>query len=93
MTSQIFADGISRIRVVNGTVRIDFVSSGEDAGGAPLVEPQIRVVMPVKGFVEAHRAMQQVMAALSGNGTIVATPAADAHAVPPPRPAARKRPN
>jgi hypothetical protein len=74
MTSQVFADGVSRIRVVNGTVRIEFVSSAEGAAGKTVLEPQVRVVMSVKGFAATYRTMQQAMAALIRDGAVV-TPA------------------
>jgi hypothetical protein len=74
MTSQVFADGVSRIRVVNGTVRMEFVSSAEGAAGKTVLEPQVRVVMSVKGFAAAYRTMQQAMAALIRDGAVV-TPA------------------
>lgn len=75
MTTQVFADGVSRIRVVNGTVRLEFVSSGEGAGGQAVLEPQVRVVMSVQGFAAACQTMQRAMTALIGNGTIVPKPA------------------
>jgi hypothetical protein len=80
MTSQVFADGVSRIRVVNGTVRMEFVSSAEGAAGKTVLEPQVRVVMSVKGFAAAFRTMQQAMAALVRDGTVV-TPTVDTPAV------------
>jgi hypothetical protein len=75
MTTQVFADGVSRIRIVNGTVRLEFVSSVEGAGGAPVLEPQVRVVMSVQGFASACQTMQQALTALVGSGAAVARPA------------------
>lgn len=75
MTAQVFADGVSRIRVVNGTVRLEFVSSVEGAEGASVLEPQVRVVMTVKGFASACQTMQQALTALVGSGAVVAQPA------------------
>ena len=83
MTTQVFADGVSRIRVVNGTVRLEFVSSAEGADGKAILEPQVRVVMSVQGFAAACQTMQRAMTALVGNGTIVTKPARTAT----PRPA------
>jgi hypothetical protein len=70
MTNEVFADGIARIRVVNGTIRMEFVSSVEGADGATKLEPRTRVVMPVKGFVDAYNTMQRAMAALIADGTV-----------------------
>jgi hypothetical protein len=75
MTTQVFADGISRIRVVNGTVRLEFVSSIEGVGGKTALEPQVRVVMSVKGFAAASQTIQQAMTALVGSGAVVTQPA------------------
>ena len=65
MTRQIFSDGISRIRIVNGTVRIEFVSSVEDGAGKTRLEPELRLVMPIEGFLAACRTMGQAAQAVS----------------------------
>ena len=75
MTAQVFADGVSRIRVVNGTVRLEFVSSVEGAEGTSVLEPQVRVVMTVKGFASACQTMQQALTTLVGSGAVVVAPA------------------
>ena len=75
MTTQVFADGVSRIRVVNGTVRMEFVSSVEGPGGKATLETQARVVMTVQGFAAACQTMQRAMTALVGNGTVTRKPA------------------
>ncbi len=70
MTDQVFADGISRIQVVNGTVRIEFVSAVQGSDGTQTLERQARVVMSLRGFVDAYTTMQQTMAKLVESGAV-----------------------
>lgn len=70
MTEQVFADGIARIRVLNGTVRVEFGSNVDTVEGKAVLEPQVRVVMPVQGFVDAFNTMQRAMNALMQSGAV-----------------------
>ncbi len=67
MSDQVFADGLSAIMSVAGTVRLDLVSyspTEKDARGQPLLVFRQRVVMPADAFLAAAEKIHEVARAI-----------------------------
>ena len=67
MTATFFADGIGRVTLKDGTVRIEFATVDGKA-----VSPQTTVVLTTKGFVEAFNTLQKTMGKLIEQGAVTA---------------------
>lgn len=65
MTATFFADGIGRVTLKDGTVRIEFATVEGQT-----VSPQTTVVLTTKGFVEAFGTLQKTMTKLIDQGTV-----------------------
>jgi hypothetical protein len=92
MEHQIFCDGIGRISVIGGVVRLDLFTyspSETDANGQPRPILSHRIVMGMEGFVRSSEkvldAMQQINRAQAGQPA-PAQPQAAPRPVPPPQP-------
>ena len=61
-TKEIFADGIGQIHFTGGMVRFDFMTlQPEENGKAPVMQSNIRIIMPPQGFLKALNSMQQLV--------------------------------
>ncbi len=68
---EIFADGIGQIHFAGSMVRFDFVTLQPEADGkAPTPRPNVRVIMPPQGFLNAFNSMQQLMDRLVEAGVL-----------------------
>ena len=68
---EIFADGIGQIHYAGNMVRFDFVTlqPAED-GKTPVAEPNVRIIMPTKGFLATFNSMQQLIDKLLDAGIL-----------------------
>lgn len=85
MDQQIFTDGIGRITVIGGVVRLDLVTyspNETDAQGKPRQVFTQRVVMGTEAFLRSAEKVRDIVQQLSHPGAHVAPP----QAVPQPRP-------
>jgi hypothetical protein len=67
LKDQVFADGISRITVAGGTVRLDFAvlsPTQTDPNGHPVHQFQQRVIMGTDGFILAAEKISETAKAL-----------------------------
>ena len=58
MSADYYADGVANIALLQGMIRIDFATlslTEKDEDGAPVVEPNHRVIMTPQSFVKADR--------------------------------------
>ena len=81
MESQLFTDGIGRITVIGGVVRLDMVTyspNETDAQGRPRQVFTQRIVMGTEAFLRSAEKIVEVVQQL--------TPAAQAHHAPVPNP-------
>ncbi len=61
---EIFVDGVHNLEFGRGVVRLDLGSlSAEKAGkdGTPKLEPRVRLLMTLEGFLELNEAMTQML--------------------------------
>lgn len=102
MIPEIFVDGIGRIGLVEGMIRIELISrSGNetDEQGRPTPEVRQRLVMTLNAFLQSLQAQQSVIAKLQEAGVIKFEPQPAAGATPAPAagngaaPLAPKSPN
>ncbi len=73
--SESFADGIEKITVQGGIVRVDFVSlaphtEGRDAQGRARVAVRRRIILPLGGFVKSFQTMQRTIEQLAEQGAL-----------------------
>ena len=70
---ELYADGFGDISVANGVVRMDLVARSMtrvDADGNPTMELRQRVVMPLDGFAQGLRALEQLVRQLVDAGVL-----------------------
>ncbi|MBF0383641.1 MAG: hypothetical protein HQL69_21685 [Magnetococcales bacterium] len=73
MIMDYFSDGALSIRLVNGMVRMEFVTASvgkSDAQGNPVVEPKFCIVMTPHGFMKTFGNMEKMLHSLSEAGVI-----------------------
>ena len=68
---EIYADGLRQINLSGGMVRYEFVTlqPGED-GAEPFAEEQLKVIMPLQGFLTAYDSMQELIGKLIDAGVL-----------------------
>ena len=68
---EIYADGLGQINLTGGVVRYDFVTiqPGED-GEKTFAKEQLRVIMPLQGFLTAYGSMQELIGKLIEAGIL-----------------------
>ena len=68
---EIYADGLGQINLTGGVVRYDFVTiqPGEKEE-QPFTENQLRVLMPLQGFLTAYGSMQELIGKLIEAGIL-----------------------
>ena len=75
MTPETYADGIGRIGLVEGMVRIELVSTTEqDSEGRPIREVRHRIVMTPQGFLQAVQAQLSLVRKLEAAGILRRAP-------------------
>jgi hypothetical protein len=77
MIPEVFVDGIGRIGLVEGMIRIELISrSGAepDEQGRPKPEVRQRLIMSLNAFLQGLQAQQSVIAKLQEAGVIRAEP-------------------
>lgn len=68
---EIFADGIGQIHFAGNMVRFDFGTlQPEEDGKAPVLQSNVRVIMPPQGFLSAYNSMQQLINKLVEAGVL-----------------------
>lgn len=76
MTPETFADGIGRIGLSEGMVRIELVSiADQDAEGRAVREVRHRIVMTPQGFLQAVQAQLNLVRKLEEAGVLRRAPA------------------
>ena len=66
-----FADGIGQIHFAGGMVRFDFVTlQPEGDSKEPAPRPNMRIIMPPQGFLNAFNSMQQLIDKLLEAGVL-----------------------
>jgi len=65
-----FADGLARIAVRGGVVRLTFGIQEEKKDGQPEMHPSQQIVMPLDGFLNAFNVMQGIVAKLEKDGLV-----------------------
>lgn len=91
---EFYADGFGDISVASGVVRLDLVARSmtrTDAEGNPVMELRQRVIMPLDGFAQGLRALEELVRQLVEAG-VLQIDAAGA-ATPAPSPPAGTRPD
>ena len=68
---EIYADGIGQIHMIANMVRYDFVTlqPGEE-GKDPTPESNVRIIMPLQGFIASFNTMRQMIDKLVESGVI-----------------------
>ena len=68
---EIFADGMGQIHFAGNMVRFDFVTlQPQEEGKAPVLESNVRVIMPPQGFLAAFNSMRQLIDKLVEAGVL-----------------------
>lgn len=68
---EIYADGIGQVHFAGGMVRFDFATlQPEEDGKAPVLQNNIRIIMPPQGFLGAFNSMQQLIDKLLEAGVL-----------------------
>ena len=67
---EIFADGLGQIHFAGGMVRFDFITVQPGEEGENATKPNIRVIMPPQGFLNAFQSMQQLIDKLVDAGIL-----------------------
>jgi len=76
VTPETFADGIGRIALIEGMVRIELVSiAGQDDEGRPVREVRHRIVMTPQGFLQAVQGQLNLVRKLEEAGILRRAPA------------------
>jgi hypothetical protein len=91
MIPEVFVDGIGRIGLVEGMIRIELISrSGAetDEQGRPKPEVRQRLIMSLNAFLQGLQAQQSVIAKLQEAGVLRVEPQSAGPAVAAPAPAA-----
>ena len=96
MVPETYADGVGRIGLSEGMVRIELVSvADQDKEGRPVRETCRRIVMTPQGFMQSVQAQLNLVRKLEEAGVIRRAPAGNeqAAAVPPANGTAPRSPN
>lgn len=73
--SEIYADGIYQIHVLENTIRLDFMRlQPSPENNKPVAKPFERVILTPQGFLRTFEAMQQICKQLEEHGIIRRTP-------------------
>ena len=78
--SDLFVDRLGNVAIADGVVRLDFLRlvSVDSEKKQAKMEPALRVVIPLQGFVHAVDMLDKVRAELVKQAQAKATPAAEA---------------
>jgi hypothetical protein len=66
----IFADGLARVTVRGGVVRLTFGTQEEKQEGETEMTPSLQVIMPMDGFLNAFNVMQGIVAKMEKDGLV-----------------------
>lgn len=91
MVPEVFVDGIGRIGLLEGMIRIEYVTrseTGSEEGGAPRAETRQRLIMTPASFLQSLAMQQTILRKLEEAGLVRPGPRAVEPAEPPARPAA-----
>lgn len=66
----VFADGLARVTVRGGVVRLAFGTQEEKQEGQIEMIPSHQVIMPMDGFLNAFNVMQGIVAKMEKDGLI-----------------------
>jgi hypothetical protein len=94
MTPETFADGIGRIGLTEGMVRIELVSIADQASdGHAAREVRHRIVMTPQGFLQAVQAQLSLVRKLEEAGILRRAPQPSSEAPPPQSNGSPRSPN
>lgn len=82
MNKEIFADGISAVHVTGNLVRIDLMTLQphlKSDNGQPVVEVNLRIIMPLEGFVQSLAVQENIVKQLIEAGVLKQNPPAGAN--------------
>jgi len=69
-----FVDGVKHIGLIGGVVRVEFAHLISGAGSDPILEPNVRLVSSLEGFVSTYQTMQRMVERLAAQGKLALAP-------------------
>lgn len=65
-----FADGVETVHILNGTARLDLFTLQPDKDGKPVPVISQRLVIPLQGFMQLNKTLENAVARLAEAGVL-----------------------